>query len=82
MERTGELNLLKAVDIGSGKEKMSVSHIFFADDALIFCEPNVNAILHLRCILLCFQMVFGVRINLKKMEMVLIGDRRDIVVWP
>lgn len=56
---------------------MSVSHLFFADDALIFCKPNVNVILHLKCILLCFQMVSGIRINLKKTEMVRIGDKRD-----
>lgn len=34
-------------------------------------------ILHLRCLLLCFQVVFGSNINLKKFEMVCIGDRRD-----
>lgn len=56
---------------------MSISHIFFADDALIFCEPNVNTIFHLRCTLLCFQMVSHLKINLKKTKMVWIDDRRD-----
>lgn len=56
---------------------MSVSHLFFADDALVFCEPSVSTILHLRCLLLCFQMVFGLEINLNKTKMVRISDRRE-----
>lgn len=34
-------------------------------------------ILHLRYILLCFQLVPGLNINLKKSEMICVSDRRD-----
>lgn len=77
MERAEELNLLKGVEVGRGKERLRISHLFFVDDALIFCEPFINAILYLRCILLWFQMVSGLKINIKKTEVVRIGDRRD-----
>lgn len=56
---------------------VKVSHLFFADDALIFCELDISSLLHLRCILLCFQLVSCLGINMRKMEMVSIGDGRD-----
>lgn len=34
-------------------------------------------VLNLRCVLLCFQAVSGLNINLEKFEMVRIGDRVD-----
>lgn len=40
---------------------------------LIFCQPEVSVLLHLRCILLCFQAVSSLRINLSKSELVGIG---------
>lgn len=54
IEKAGELKLLNGVAVGRGEESVKISHLFFADDTLIFCEPTVNALLHLRCILLCF----------------------------
>lgn len=33
--------------------------------------------LHLKCILLCFQLISGLKINLRKSELVRIGDRSD-----
>lgn len=43
----------------------------------MFCEPSVSTILHMRCLLICFQMVFGLKINLNKTEMIRIGNRRE-----
>lgn len=66
MERADELNMVRGLFVVVGDSTMKVSHLFFADDVLIFCEPDLSSLLHLRCILICFQLVFGLRINMKK----------------
>jgi hypothetical protein len=45
---------------------MEVPHLLFADDTLIFCEPKVEHIQNLRCLLLCFEVVLRLKINLSK----------------
>jgi len=57
---------------------MIVSHLLFADDTLIFCDPNVEHFRDLRCLLLCFEAVWGLKINLSKSEIVLVGDVGDV----
>jgi hypothetical protein len=55
-------------------EVMKVLHLLFADDTLIFCEPKVEQICNLRCLLLCFEAVSGLKINLSKSVIVPIGE--------
>lgn len=56
---------------------MEISHLFSSDDTLIFCQPDEEMILNLRCVLLCFQAVLGSNINLNKSELVKLGNRGD-----
>lgn len=39
----------------------------------MFCQPDINSLLTLSCILLCFQAVSGLRVNLHKSELVELG---------
>ena len=52
---------------------LAVSHLHFVDDTLIFCEANLDQILFLRTILIWFEVVFGLNINLGKSKLVLVG---------
>jgi hypothetical protein len=45
-------------------EAMEVSHLLYADDTLLFCEPKVEQLRNLRCLLLCFEAISGLKINL------------------
>lgn len=40
---------------------------------LFFCQPDINSILSLRCILLCFEAVSSLRINYDKSELAEFG---------
>ena len=79
MTATVERDLMSGFLVGSRHlEVMVVSHLLFADDTLIFCEPKVEQICNLRCLLLCFEAVFGLKINLSKCDIVPIGEVGDV----
>ena len=49
-----------------------VCHLLFADDSLIFCNADLDQILILRMILIWFEAVSSLKINLGKSELVLV----------
>ena len=57
---------------------MAVSYLLFADDALIFCKADLDQILILRMILIWLEAVSGLKINLGKSELVLVGVVNNI----
>jgi hypothetical protein len=62
-----EREVLTGFSVGSRpSEAIEVSHILFADDTLIFCEPKVEQMQNMRCLLLCFEPALGLKINLSR----------------
>jgi hypothetical protein len=57
---------------------LKVSHMLFADDTLVFCGATRDQLYHLKGVMLCFEAVSGLRINLGKSEIVPIGPVVDI----
>ena len=60
---------------GGGK---CVSHLLFADDTILSCDADMEQILHIRLLLLCFQAVIGLKVNVQKSEMVPIEEVDDV----
>jgi len=47
-------------------EGLLISHLLFADDTLTFCKLNESNLGYLRCILLLFEAMSGLRVDLSK----------------
>lgn len=55
-------------------DALSISHHLFTNDTLIFYGIAPDNPRHFQCALLCFEAVLGLKINLAKSELVLVGD--------
>jgi len=67
--------LLSGFSIGTRNiNGIDISHLLFVDDTLIFCEADPDQLRHLWCLFLCFEVVLGLKINLAKLEFVLVGN--------
>ena len=52
---------------------LAVSHLLFVGNTLIFCDADLDQVLFLRMILIWFEAVSGLKINLGKSELVPVG---------
>ncbi|XP_034674249.1 uncharacterized protein LOC117905435 [Vitis riparia] len=59
---------------GGSEPSLSISHLFFADDTIIFCEARKEHLTHLSWILFWFEAASGLRINLAKSEIIPVGE--------
>ncbi|EOY03669.1 Uncharacterized protein TCM_018759 [Theobroma cacao] len=62
-----------------GDNGMSVTHLQYADDTIIFCEPKIENMSRVKQILRCFQSVSGLRINFSKSHLIGIGVEQNLV---
>jgi hypothetical protein len=72
---TVEQGLISGFSLGERVfSDLVVSHSLFADDTLIFCEACPEQIRYVCLILLCFEAVSGLKVNLGKSELVAVGE--------
>ena len=76
MEGAGLLSGFRA-DGRTGRGEC-VSHLLFANDIILFCDAEVEQVLHVRLLLLCFQVVTGLKVNVAKSEMDPIGEVNNV----
>jgi hypothetical protein len=53
---------------------VTISHLLFVDATLVFCGANPNHLCHLRVLLLFFEAVSSLKVNLAKFVLVLVGN--------
>ena len=74
LKRVVDGNYLSGSKIAErGGVESSISHLLYADDTLLFCEANKDQLKFLSWILMWFEVLSGLRINLNKSEILPIG---------
>jgi hypothetical protein len=74
LRRTEEAGLIKGFKAGSSAgEGISVSHLLFAYDTIVFCDADPEQLLHLHMVLTCFKAATGLGVNMGKSELVPVG---------
>lgn len=66
-----------STQIGKG-EDLEVSHLFYAYDALIFCDAETNWVRHLKAILTIFKGISGLYMKWEKSHIFSINQVRNI----
>jgi hypothetical protein len=54
-----------------------ISHLLFADDTLVFCGADESQIRHIGALLVCFEAVSGLKVNLSKSALIPVGSVDD-----
>ena len=63
---------------GKGGEGVKVLHLLFANDTLVFCEPSHDQLTYLCWLLMCFEAIYGLKVNLKKSDLILVGSVENV----
>ena len=58
--------------------RICISHLLFAIDTILFCDASREQLLSIRPILSCFQAFTGLKVNVGRSEIVLIGEVSNI----
>jgi hypothetical protein len=61
-----------------GSEQVHISHLLFADDMLVFSGASQVQVQANRDLLICFELVSGLKVNLAKSVLVPVGEVSDV----
>jgi hypothetical protein len=71
--------LILGFSVGSrGHNRVEVSHLLFADDTLVFCGADDSQIRYMGALLVCFEAVSGLKVNLSKSALILVGSLVEV----
>ena len=53
---------------------LHISHLLFADATILFCDASEEQLLHIRMVLIFFEAIIGLKVNVGKSEIVPVGE--------
>ena len=65
---------------GRGGDGDQITHLLFADDTLVFCEASQDSMTYLSWLLMWFETISGLRINLDKSEILPMGRVENLEI--
>ena len=63
---------------GRGGNGVQVTHLLFADDTMVLCEASLEQMVFLSWILMWFEALLGLKINLDKSKILLVGRVENV----
>ena len=79
LKKTEECNLIQGFHVGAvNSVGMHISHLFFADDTILFCDASREQLLSIRFVLSCFQAFTGLKVNGGKSKIVPVGEVNNL----
>ncbi|RVW90110.1 Transposon TX1 uncharacterized 149 kDa protein [Vitis vinifera] len=63
---------------GRGGGGVEITHLLFADDTLVFCEPSTDQVSYLSWLLMWFEAMSGLKVNLDKSEIIAVGRVENV----
>jgi hypothetical protein len=71
--------LISGFAVGSSvQSRVVVSHLLFADDTLVFCGADESQIRHIGALLVCFEAVSGLKVNLSESALIPVGSLDNV----
>ena len=55
---------------GRGREGLIISHLLYANDTILFCEPKQDQMAYLSWLLMWFEAISGSKVNFSKSEII------------
>ena len=63
---------------GRGGVGVEITHLLFVDDTLVFCEPSIDQVSYLSWLLMWFEAMSGLKVNLDKSEIIVVGRVENV----
>ena len=75
LKKTENGGFLCGFEVGSHRQGgVHISHLLFVDDTILFCDASREQLLYIRMVLIYFEAIMGLKVNVGKSEIALVSD--------